>query len=524
MVRGQRVLTSAGIAAREVGIRDGKVHALRPLGVGLTGKQTIELSDDEVMIPGLVDTHVHVNDPGRAEWEGFASATRAAAAGGVTTIIDMPLNSIPSTVTVEALREKQQVARDQAFVDVGFWGGAIPGNTADLRPLHDAGVFGFKCFLLHSGVDEFPPLDADEMEADLREISKYDAMLIVHAEDSRAISRAPQPWGDQYQRFLHSRPRGAENLAIAEVIERARWANARAHILHLSSSDALPMIRSARRDGVKLTVETCPHYLVFTAEEIPDGATTHKCCPPIREESNREALWQGLIDGTIDCIVSDHSPSTLDLKDLENGDFSVAWGGISSLQLGLSLMWTEGRRREIPLEQIISWMSEKPAKLAGLLHKGRIAQGYDADFAIFADDDAYVVDVSKLHHKNPITPYAGRPLAGVVRRTFLRGVEIDKENPHGQLLTRGELLTLVPKDPTGAALRPSDCHCVSRRSRKHLLYILNVYTGGHIPPASSGVRQQPGRPASRLTSFADGPRHHRDGDVSKRGRCRQTDG
>ena len=439
VVRGKRVLTSAGIAEREVGIRGGKVHALRPLGVGLVGRETIDLADDEVMIPGLVDTHVHVNEPGRTEWEGFASATRAAAAGGVTTIIDMPLNSIPATTSVAALEEKRAVARDQAFVDVGFWGGAVPGNTGELRALHDAGVFGFKCFLLHSGVDEFPPLDADEMETDLRELSKYDAMLIVHAEDSRAISRAPQPWGDQYHRFLHSRPRGAENLAIAEVIERARWANARAHILHLSSSDALPMIRSARRDGVKLTVETCPHYLVLTAEEIPEGATAFKCCPPIREAGNRELLWEGLLDGTIDCVVSDHSPSTLDLKDLENGDFSVAWGGISSLQLGLSLMWTEARRRGIALEQVVKWMSEKPARLAGLIHKGRIAQGYDADFAIFADDDAFVVDVDKLHHKNPITPYAGRPLAGVVRRTFLRGQEIDRTAPHGELLTRGEL-------------------------------------------------------------------------------------
>lgn len=439
VVRGQRVLTSAGIAPREVGIRDGKVHALRPLGSGLVGRETIELADDEVMIPGLVDTHVHVNEPGRTEWEGFASATRAAAAGGVTTIIDMPLNSIPPTVSVEALEQKRAVARDQAFVDVGFWGGAVPGNTGELRALHDAGVFGFKCFLLHSGVDEFPPLDADEMEQDLREISQYDAMLIVHAEDSRAISRAPQPWGDQYERFLHSRPRGAENLAIAEVIERARWADARAHILHLSSSDALPMIRSARRDGVKLTVETCPHYLVLTAEEVPEGATAFKCCPPIREAGNRELLWEGLLDGTIDCVVSDHSPSTLELKDLDNGDFGVAWGGISSLQLGLSLMWTEARRRGIALEQVVRWMSEQPARLAGLLHKGRIAQGYDADFAIFADDDAFVVDVDKLHHKNPITPYAGRPLAGVVRRTFLRGQEVDRTTPHGRLLSRGEL-------------------------------------------------------------------------------------
>ena len=297
-------------------------------------RELIELADDETLLPGLVDTHVHVNEPGRTEWEGFASATRAAAAGGVTTIIDMPLNSIPPTTTVEGLKLKREVAEDQAFVDVGFWGGAIPGNKAELRGLHDEGVFGFKCFLLHSGVDEFPHLEADEMEEDMAELKSFDSLMIVHAEDSHAIDRAPHPGGDHYETFLASRPRGAENKAIAEVIERARWTGARAHILHLSSSDALPMIASAKRDGVHLTVETCPHYLTLTAEEIPDGATAYKCCPPIREASNRELLWKGLQDGTIDCIVSDHSPSTLDLKDLENGDFAVAWGGVSSLQLG----------------------------------------------------------------------------------------------------------------------------------------------------------------------------------------------
>lgn len=439
VIRGQRVLTTAGIAPREVAVRDGLVVAMEPLGNDLKAHEYIELAEDETLIPGLVDSHVHVNEPGRTEWEGFASATRAAAAGGVTTIVDMPLNSIPATTNVEALEIKRNVARDQAFVDVGFWGGAVPGNKADLRPLHDAGVFGFKCFLLHSGVDEFPPLDADEMEADMRELKTFDSMMIVHAEDSRAIDRAPTAEGDQYGKFLASRPRGAENLAIAEVIERARWTGARAHILHLSSSDALPMIASAKRDGVRLTVETCPHYLTLMAEEIPNGATSYKCCPPIREAGNRELLWQGLLDGTIDCIVTDHSPSTLDLKDLDNGDFAVAWGGVSSLQLGLSLIWTDARHRGIPLEQVVNWMSTAPAKLVGLNRKGRIAPGADADFAIFAADDAFVVDVKKLKHKNPITPYDGRALAGVVRKTFLRGKEIDFETPTGRLLRRGEI-------------------------------------------------------------------------------------
>ncbi len=447
VLRGKNILTPAGIAAREVGVRDGVIVALEPFGTGLKGAVVIDIADDETLIPGLVDTHVHVNEPGRSEWEGFASATRAAAAGGITTIIDMPLNSIPATVNVEALELKRSVAKDQAFVDVGFWGGAIPGNKKDLRALHDEGVFGFKCFLVDSGVEEFPHLDADEMEEDLVELVAFDSLMIVHAEDSRAIDRAPSADGGHYSNFLASRPRGAENLAIAELIERARWTGARVHILHLSSSDALPMIATAKRDGVQVTVETCPHYLTLSAEEIPDGATAFKCCPPIREASNRDLLWQGLADGTIDCIVSDHSPSTLDLKDLEKGDFAVAWGGVSSLQLGLSAVWTEARRRGIPLEQVIQWMSSRPAQLARLTRKGQLALGYDADFAIFASDDTFVVDVTKLHHKNPISPYAGRALSGVVRTTFLRGVAVDGQTATGRLLRRG---ANSPVDDTGS--------------------------------------------------------------------------
>jgi allantoinase len=286
-------------------------------------------------------------------------------------------------------------------------------------------------------VDEFPHLEVDELEKDLTEIASFDGLMIVHAEDSRAIDRAPNPEGDVYESFLHSRPRGAENVAIAEVIERARWTGARAHILHLSSSDALAMIASAKRDGVKLTVETCPHYLTLLAEEIPNGATAFKCCPPIREASNRELLWQGLEDGTIDCIVSDHSPSTVDLKDLENGDFGVAWGGVASLQLGLSIIWTEARRRGIPLEQVVRWMGEKPAELARLQRKGVLAPGYDADLAVFAADETFIVDADRLHHKNHITPYQGKALSGVVRRTIVRGTEVDFSEPKGRLIRRG---------------------------------------------------------------------------------------
>ncbi|MFE0748390.1 allantoinase AllB [Gordonia sp. NPDC058843] len=439
VVRGEQTLTTAGIVAREIGIRDGRVVAIEPLGSGLVGTEVIELADDQVMIPGLVDTHVHVNEPGRTEWEGFDSATRAAAAGGVTTLIDMPLNSIPPTVNVDALAEKRAAAQGKTHIDVGFWGGAIPGNEDDLRGLHDAGVFGFKCFLLHSGVDEFPHLTADEMEADMAKLAEFDSLMIVHAEDSRAIDKAPSPEGDEYTRFLASRPRGAENLAIAEVIERARWTGVRAHVLHLSSSDALPMLASAKRDGVKITVETCPHYLTLLAEEVPNGATAFKCCPPIREAGNRELLWEGLLAGTIDCIVSDHSPSTVDLKDPENGDFGVAWGGVASLQLGLSLIWSEAKKRGIDLPQVIEWMASKPADLAGLPTKGRIALGCDADFAIFEPESAQIVDVNRLHHKNPVSPYDGRALAGVVKGTWVRGQKVDFETARGRMLRRGDV-------------------------------------------------------------------------------------
>ncbi|MFE5407744.1 allantoinase AllB [Microbacterium sp. NPDC056569] len=436
VLRGRRVLTESGFRPCEVGVAGGVVVAVERLGAALDGREIVTLDDDETLLPGLVDTHVHVDEPGRTEWEGFASATKAAAAGGVTTIVDMPLNSIPPTVSVEALEVKRRAACGQSFVDVGFWGGAIPGNTSDLRPLHDAGVFGFKCFLLPSGVDEFPPLDLAEVERDMAELAAFDGLLIVHAEDAATIEHAPDPGGARYDRFLASRPHVAEDAAIAAVVDRARRTGARAHILHLSSSDALPRIAAAQHDGVRLSVETCPHYLTLAAEDVPDGATAFKCCPPIRESANRDRLWEGLLDGTIDSIVSDHSPATLDLKDLDHGDFAVAWGGIASLQLGLPVVWTEARRRGIPLEKVVEWMSARPAALAGLARKGRIALGFDADLSVFAPDAGFVVDVARLHHKNPLSPYDGRALTGVVRETFLRGERVDFAEPRGRLLRR----------------------------------------------------------------------------------------
>lgn len=433
---GERVLVDGAFIPAEIGIRDGAIAAIVPLGTGLTSAEIDRLAPDEVLIPGLVDTHVHVNEPGRTEWEGFASATRSAAAGGVTTIIDMPLNSIPPTISVAALDEKRAATAGQLFVDVGFWGGVVPGNADEIEPLVAEGVFGFKSFLLPSGVDEFPHISADEMEVAMRRIAAAGSMLVVHAEDEHVIDDAPHKGGPSYLDFLASRPHEAEDTAIAQVIERAARTGVRAHVLHLSSADSLRQIAEARAAGVDLSVETCPHYLTLFAEDVAEGATAFKCCPPIREAANRDALWSGLADGVIDFIVSDHSPSTPELKYAGDGDFEIAWGGIASLQLGLPLIWTEARARGIRLEQVVDWMSARPAERVGLTTKGRIAVGASADFAVFAPEAVFTVDAAALEHRHPVTPYDGRELAGVVRSTYLAGTPVDRERAQGRMLRK----------------------------------------------------------------------------------------
>ncbi|MFB6983274.1 allantoinase AllB [Streptomyces scopuliridis] len=437
VLRSTRVITPEGTRAASIAVAGERIAAVLPYDARVPPGARLEDAGDDVVLPGLVDTHVHVNDPGRAEWEGFWTATRAAAAGGITTLLDMPLNSLPPTTTAAHLRTKREVARPKAHIDVGFWGGAVPDNVKDLRPLYDAGVFGFKSFLSPSGVDEFPELDQEQLSRSLAEITGFGGLLIVHAEDPSELAAAPQRGGPAYADFLASRPRGAENAAITDLIAQARRLDARVHVLHLSSSDALPLIADAKRDGVRITVESCPHFLTLTAEEVPDGATEFKCCPPIREAANQDALWQGLIDGTIDCVVSDHSPCTTDLK---TPDFASAWGGISSLQLGLPAIWTEARRRGRPLEDVVRWMSTAPAALAGLTRKGAIEAGRDADFAVLAPDETFTVDPARLHHRNQVTAYAGRTLYGVVRSTWLRGTRIVHDGalaePVGRLLER----------------------------------------------------------------------------------------
>jgi allantoinase len=438
VVRAARAITPAGERARSIGVQGGRITAVEPMQARLDADLIVETGPDEVLLPGLVDTHVHVNEPGRTQWEGFETATLAAAAGGITTILDMPLNSIPATVDVCALQVKKDAAAGKCHVDVGFWGGAVPGNEDQLRDLHDAGVFGFKCFLLPSGVEEFPHLSASELEHHLQVLREFDALMIVHAEDGATIEHAPSPSGGAYEAFLRSRPRAAENVAIAQLIEAARSFRARVHLVHLSSSDAVAMLRSARSEGVRITVETCPHYLSFAAETILDGATEFKCCPPIREADNREALWSALSSGVIDCVVSDHSPCVAELKRLDVGDFGLAWGGIASVQIALPAIWTQARARGHSLVDVAAWMAQGPARIAGLRRKGTVEVGYDADFCVLAPEETFTVDAVKLQHRNPITPYAGQRLHGVVRSTWLRGRRIQAGEPCGQFLTRGE--------------------------------------------------------------------------------------
>jgi allantoinase len=432
-IRAPRAIVDRAETAVCVGISRGRIAALTAYDDPPVAARTITLADDEVLLPGLVDTHVHVNEPGRTEWEGFDSATRAAAAGGVTTIVDMPLNSVPPTVTVDALRVKQDAARGRVHVNVGFWGGAVPDHLGDLAGLHEAGVFGFKCFLLDSGAAEFPPLSAADLESAMAETARLGSLLLVHAEDGRLIHDVTTG-ESSYDGFLASRPPASEDSAIRLVIDAARRTRGRAHTVHLSAASALPDLHAARADGVDISVETCPHYLTLAAEEVPDRATEFKCCPPIRELSNQELLWAGLRSGDIDFVVTDHSPSTADLK---VPDFGKAWGGIASLQIGLPAVWTGARARGVPLAEVVRWMASAPADRVGLPRKGRIEVGADADLAVFALDESFVVDVSRLHHKNQVSAYAGRTLQGVVRRTFLAGIEVDDE-PRGRLLVRGE--------------------------------------------------------------------------------------
>ena len=415
-VRSQRVLTAEGLRPACVIIEAGRIAALVDDAPGAVDY------GDAVVMPGIVDTHVHVNEPGRTEWEGFRTATESAAAGGITALVDMPLNSVPVTTTLKAFEQKRSAARGQCRVDVGFWGGVVPGNARELQPMAQAGVLGFKCFLIDSGIDEFGWVGERDLRAAMEELERIGAPLLVHAEVAGPMPARPAGDPRAYATYLLSRPRAWENEAVSLAARLCRETGARTHIVHHSSSDALETLRAAKRDGVPLSAETCPHYLHFAAEEIPDGRTEFKCAPPIRERENREALWRALGEGVLDMIASDHSPCAPQLKKQESGRFDQAWGGVSGLQLALPVAWTEASKRGFTLQHLARWMCEAPARLAGLSRrKGALAPGQDADLCIWRPEERFHVDPAKLHHKHKLTPYAGRELQGVVVATVVRG-------------------------------------------------------------------------------------------------------
>ena len=392
-----------------------------------------ELRDygDLVLLPGLVDSHVHINEPGRTEWEGFASATRAAAAGGVTTLVDMPLNCVPETTDVEALAAKRAAAAGKTWVDWAAWGGVVRGNAEALAGLEESGVPGFKCFLIHSGIDGFGWVDEGDLRKALEKLRGTGLPLLAHAEVAGPVERATAGLNAEgadwrrYATYLASRPDAAEVEAIALLIGLAEEFDTPIHIVHLASAEALPLLKAARERGVPITVETCAQYLWFAAEEIADGATEFKCAPPIRGAANREALWAALETGLIDMVTTDHSPCPPAMKRRDEGRWDLAWGGIASLGLALPVVWTGMARRGFGLGRLAAWMAAEPARLAGLAgRKGALVAGADADFVVFDPETEWTVTAADLHFRHKVSPYLGAKLRGRVKETWLRGARV----------------------------------------------------------------------------------------------------
>lgn len=422
VIRGRGVVTPEGVRSASVHVAGGRIVRLGRWEEVPPDVPVVDAGESIVM-PGLVDTHVHMNEPGRTEWEGFDTGTRAAAAGGVTTILDMPLNSIPATTTVNALEAKRKAAHGKSVVNVEFIGGVVPGNVGELEGLRDAGVRAFKCFLSPSGVDEFPAVSEHDLREAFPVLARLGLPLMVHAEDPACLL-ASRGSSRKYGDYLTTRPAAAERTAIMLLTQLMARNPTPVHIVHLSSASSLDIVRTARARGLPLTVETCPHYLTFAAEEIPDGATEFKCAPPIRDKAERDALWEALIAGDIDLIASDHSPCPPEMKETE-GDFFSAWGGVASLQLSLSAAWTGARDRGLKPERIAQWMSAAPARLAGLQsRKGALAAGYDADIILWDPEARFVVDPTELLHRHKVTPYAGREMFGKVAATYVGGRRI----------------------------------------------------------------------------------------------------
>lgn len=436
IIKSNRVLTPSGLKKAFILIEDDKIISVAN-ELPTVAAQMIDAGNDVVM-PGIVDTHVHINEPGRTEWEGFDTATRAALAGGITTLVEMPLNASPVTTTVNAIEKKLQAAQNEIHCNCGFWGGIIPGNENEIEPLIEKGVLGFKAFLTHSGIDEFPNVAEEDLRKVMPIIAKHHLPLLVHCElsDNNSITK-----GDNrsYQHYIESRPKQWEDDAVTLMIRLCEEYNCRTHIVHLSSANSIAPIAAAKQKGLSLTVETCPHYLYFNAEDIPDGRTEYKCAPPIREKENNEQLWQALKSGIIDFVVTDHSPAPPAMKEIETGDLMKAWGGIASLQFSLPVLWTAAQKHNVTLEEITKWLCEGPAQFANLKTKGKIEKGYDADLVIWSPEEKFTLEENMILHRHKITPYFHVTLSGVVKQTFLKG-EIVYDNGKLLHLNKGNII------------------------------------------------------------------------------------
>ena len=422
-IHSNNILLPQGTKSAFVLIDDGKI---KDIVSDLPFNHSYELIEvgNKVLMPGVIDPHIHINEPGRTDWEGFDTATTAAIAGGLTTLIDMPLNSAPVTTTVAAFEEKLDATKDKLHTNVGFWGGIIPGNTDEIEGLIAKGILGFKAFLTHSGIDDFPNATEEDLRIAMPIIAKHNLPLLGHCELTDELLRAT---GDNrsYQNYMSSRPKEWEDEAITMMIRLCEEFNCRVHIVHLSSAKSIEQIIKAKEKGLPITVESAQHYLYFNAETINDGQTQFKCAPPIREKENNDQLWQALKDGVIDLVATDHSPSTPTLKELESGDFMKAWGGIASLQLALPVLWTKAREKGFTIDFIAKWLCENPAKLIGKsTTKGKIAIGYDADLIVVDIDSSFVVTENMLHHKHKTTPYLNETLYGIVEQTYLFGEKV----------------------------------------------------------------------------------------------------
>ena len=433
-LRSTRVLLPDGVAPATVLVDKGRISAIAGWAEAPVDCAMHD-SGSHLLLPGLIDPHVHINEPGRTEWEGFATATQAAAAGGVTTLIDMPLNCMPETTNVKALEAKRAAAQGRSWVDWASWGGVVRGNADELLPLARAGVPGFKCFMIHSGVDGFAWVDEAELRLALEKLRGTGLPLLVHAEvagpvdaASKELNASGADW-HKYSTYLASRPDAAEVEAIALLIRLTEEFDVPIHVVHLASAAALPLLMDARERGLKISVETCTHYLWFASEEIADGATEYKCAPPIRDAENREALWNALNDGLIDMVTTDHSPCLPQMKrSVIRGvetRWDSAWGGISTMGLALPVLWTAMRKRGIAVEKIGNWMGSAPAKLAGVTgHKGAIVVGADADVSVFDPDAKWTVTKDDLRFRHKVSPYLGAELRGRVLETWLRGERV----------------------------------------------------------------------------------------------------